>query len=804
MPIRTPQLDDLRYDRTVEDLVRRIPVHAPEWTDHNDSDPGITLIQLFAFLAEQLGYRLNLVPEKVHIELLKLLGVRLGPALAARSRLALLLADPPTLTGYTLAAGARARAQKGEPPPVFETDHDMDVVPCQTTVLLTTRNPFLDDVLRKEDGTREPVPASPPEVPSSDTEWLTVAWDGKKPKLKDMPLEPVPLFRRQGQPYLWVGLNFNPHRDAGFRGVRVTLTVQFDDDEQPTLTEKHACGAPPSAEPAPEQDKWLAYYDAENKEVLDVPGRIDDSTERFTQSGTVRFTVPFGIGPIPESEFKNLRDPGTVSAVEACLSFGEKLKTELEPPAGLDLDKFQIAITRAIGVVRSKGAGVLPPVAHPLDPGLRAAELVKGWLRLRLENPLDGGQPAPKLRMLTFNAVPVTNAVTVVNELLGTADGRPGQTYRLAHGNVLAGTLQLAVQESPQETTPLETWNEVESLDTAGPFDRVFELDREAGRVRFGGGGKLPFGGRIPPLVPRGGQVVALRYRHGGGKAGEVPVAAITALGTPAHGVEGAVNCVAAAGGRDAEVLEGAKVRVRKELSTRSRAVTAGDFQWIAQQTPAVRVARVEVVPLRRPLPPGSSVTAVTPPFCGPAPPTVPAGLDRITAYGAVAVVVVPDVEGPEPLPTPSFLRVVCEQLDRHRLVTTEVYVVPPQYLRLCNFRITVRAWPGYTRARLQDLVEARLAAYLHVLRGGEDGKGFPFGAQVHVADLIAQVFRTEGVERVEELSCDFTRTKSDTVPRQGRIVLCPAAAGEHNQLSLAPEETASIDLTTFTLTTVV
>jgi hypothetical protein len=799
MPIPSPRLDDLRYDRTVEDLVRRIPVHAPEWTDHNDSDPGITLIQLFAFLAEQVGYRLNRVPEKAHVELLKLLGVRLRPALAARGRLALLLADPPTLTGYTLAAGARARAQKGEPPPVFETDLDADVVPAQPSVLLATKNPFLWDVLLRDDGTREPVPASPPEVPSADTEWLTVAWDGKKPRLKDMPLEPVPLFRRAGQSNLWVGLNFNPHRDAGFRGVRVTLTVQFDDDEQPSLTEHHSCGTPPPAEAAPPRVDWLAFYDADRKQALNVPGRIDDTTERFTRSGALRFTVPLGIGPIPESEFRNLRDAGPVSALDACLGFGETIKTRLEATPAPDLAGFQRAVADAIDVVRGRGAQALPPVAHPLDPGLRAPELVKGWLRLRLDNPLDQGRPARKLRMLTFNAVPVTNAATVSNELLGTADGRPGQAYRLAHGNVLAGTLRLAIRESPDETAPLETWSEAESLDTTGPFDRVFELDREAGTVRFGDGRR----GRIPPLVPRGGQVVALRYRHGGGKSGEVPAAAITQLETAARGVEGAVNFVAATGGRDAENLEDAKVRARTELSTRSRAVTAGDFQWIALQTPAVRVARAEVVPLRRPLPPGSPVAAVTPPFCGAAPPAVPAGLDRITAHGAVAVVVVPDLDGPEPLPTPSFLRAVCEQLDRHRLVTTEVYVVPPQYARLCNFRIAVRARPGYTRARLQDLVEARLGAYLHVLRGGEDSTGFPFGAQVHIADLTAQVFRAEGVDRVEEVRCDFTRTRSDADPRQGTFVFCPAAPGERNQLALAPEETVSVDLTTFTLTTV-
>src|SRR6188768_1174373 len=109
MPIESPRLDDLTFDRTVEELVRRIPVYAPEWTDHNASDPGISLIHLVAHVAEQVGYRLNRIPEKNHIELLKLLGVRLHPAHAATTTLALLLSNPSTLVGYPMPAGAKAK-----------------------------------------------------------------------------------------------------------------------------------------------------------------------------------------------------------------------------------------------------------------------------------------------------------------------------------------------------------------------------------------------------------------------------------------------------------------------------------------------------------------------------------------------------------------------------------------------------------------------------------------------------------------------------------------------------------------------
>jgi predicted phage baseplate assembly protein len=211
----------------------------------------------------------------------------------------------------------------------------------------------------------------------------------------------------------------------------------------------------------------------------------------------------------------------------------------------------------------------------------------------------------------------------------------------------------------------------------------------------------------------------------------------VTQSETQFAALSGAVNFVKALGGADSETLEEAKIRARKQLSTRNRAVTASDFEFIAKQTPGVRVARVVTVPLKRPLvsAPGAEPASIR---CG-ALPAGPAGLDdSVVAHGAVSVVVVPDEAVAEPLPTRSFLRAVCVHLNRHRLITTEVYVVPPQYLRLCRFRVTVKGEPGYTRARLQDLLEKRLGTYLHALTGGDDGPGYPFGSMLHAADLVA------------------------------------------------------------------
>ncbi|NEO03207.1 MAG: hypothetical protein F6K50_50230, partial [Moorea sp. SIO3I7] len=63
MPIELPNLDDRTYDDLVQEALGMIPSYAPEWTNHNPSDPGITVIELFAYLTEMLLYRQNRVTE---------------------------------------------------------------------------------------------------------------------------------------------------------------------------------------------------------------------------------------------------------------------------------------------------------------------------------------------------------------------------------------------------------------------------------------------------------------------------------------------------------------------------------------------------------------------------------------------------------------------------------------------------------------------------------------------------------------------------------------------------------------------
>jgi predicted phage baseplate assembly protein len=84
MPLPAPNLDDRRFQELVDDAKRMVQQRCPEWTDHNVSDPGVTIIELFAWMTDQLLYRLNRVPDRNYVRFLELLGVRRFPATTAR------------------------------------------------------------------------------------------------------------------------------------------------------------------------------------------------------------------------------------------------------------------------------------------------------------------------------------------------------------------------------------------------------------------------------------------------------------------------------------------------------------------------------------------------------------------------------------------------------------------------------------------------------------------------------------------------------------------------------------------------
>jgi hypothetical protein len=114
MPIPLPRLDDRNFDQLVRDALERAQATCPDWTDHTPGDPGVTLVELFAFLTEALLYRLNRVPPKLQLALLNLAGVTLRPPSAAVANLTFSRSQgTPADTAITIPAGTQIGSRDG-------------------------------------------------------------------------------------------------------------------------------------------------------------------------------------------------------------------------------------------------------------------------------------------------------------------------------------------------------------------------------------------------------------------------------------------------------------------------------------------------------------------------------------------------------------------------------------------------------------------------------------------------------------------------------------------------------------------
>ena len=130
MSLPQMKLDDRQFQDIVDEAKRRIAKINPEWTDHNVSDPGITLIELFAWMTEMTLYRLNQVPQQQLIAFLdKVLGIQLDPPKAASVPITFWLSkfqpNPIIIPAGTEVATTRTETSQSI---IFTTNHEANIL----------------------------------------------------------------------------------------------------------------------------------------------------------------------------------------------------------------------------------------------------------------------------------------------------------------------------------------------------------------------------------------------------------------------------------------------------------------------------------------------------------------------------------------------------------------------------------------------------------------------------------------------------------------------------------------------------
>ncbi|MFE2879323.1 hypothetical protein ACFXG6_25420 [Streptomyces roseus] len=743
MPINVPVIDGRSYQDLLNEAVARIPVHTPEWTNFNRSDPGITLVELFAFMTDSLLYRVNQIPERNRRKFLSLLGVPLRPAVPAQG-IVTIDNERASLETLTLDAGLEVTA--GEVP--FRTDLGLDVLPVEgrayykEPVTLTDdmaevyRRYYASFLLDAVNGT-----------PSADlAPYRTAVLDGSA-------ADGVDLVSGTADGSLWLALFARGADRDNLPAVRAALANRTLSVGIVPVT--GAAGRTPARPGA-----------------SGVGG--DDGV------GHLEFALPSvpGDGTLPADPRRRVAQYAVrdARATGDVLTAPGVVQVSLPGAAGLGL-------WSGLEPVES-GVDDFPPAID--DPQL-AARLVT-WLRISARSAAQ----APLLRV-DVNATPVTQRARAAGEVLPDGTGRPDQSVRLARSPVVPGSVRLAVTEPAAEPETV-LWEPIDDLLAAGPEvpvpdlrlppgaapeptapSRVFSLDAEAGVLRFGDGAH----GRRPPPEA----VLRADYDYCVGGAGNVGPGAVGGGPALPAGFT-ATNRVRTWGGVDAEPVDQGEKQVARYLQHRDRLVTAADFDTVTRRTPGVEVGRVEVL------------SAYDPGLPGDLPGSAP---------GAVTLLLVPrrDLDQPEaPRPDTFFLDAVCRHLDQRRLVTTELFVRGPDYVPVW-VSLGIDVVPGESVAEVRARVHAALARILSPLpleygpgpAGGpadyaHAATGWPLRTAVTKVELGAFATRVAGVRVVNSVLLGAgTGADSDRVELTG--LQLPRAAG----VSVVPGDPLPLDL---------
>jgi hypothetical protein len=283
--------------------------------------------------------------------------------------------------------------------------------------------------------------------------------------------------------------------------------------------------------------------------------------------------------------------------------------------------KAYVEFLRLIGVKLYPPSAATAPLRFSLSrPQSAMVEIPRG---VRVTIGRAGANDAPVF--ITTRAVriepggqsaeaPACHCELIEGELIGVGNGMPGQTFTVARPPIIAPTgddldLIVGVEALPQELNErvpalkhgdktFRIWREIENLSEIGQDRFVYLSDRVTGAVTFIPALRMPDGQGLSAHPERlaevaaAGREVRAWYRRGGGPDGNLAPNILTVLKDPIPGVE-VTNPVAATGGRPAETLENALYRGPQELHSLKRAVTARDFEQIAERVSGV-VARAK------------------------------------------------------------------------------------------------------------------------------------------------------------------------------------------------------------------
>jgi len=692
-------LDDRTFNDLVQECLLRIPRYCPEWTNHNPGDPGVTMIELFAWLTDQMLLRFNQVPRRNYVLFLELLGIRLLPPTPAKTDLTFYLSqaqpNPIAISAHTEVATVRTETEAAV---VFTTDAELVIGMPQIKYFLHA------DTCEEQPRFGEYDNSFERSIHERDRQWFEI---GR-----------TELFR-QSQPGNCFYLVLD-EPESHLSGNVIAINFQGEP----------ATGTGIIPDDAPIQ--WEAWDGETWQPILRI--REDDKTKGF--------------------------------------SFHALAQAGLDPARD--------------------GADVILHLPKQLPRG-NFGEHEGYWIRCTYTpptSPQHGYNFSPAITGLSVRAIGGTigasQCVQIEEELLGTSDGKPGQTFQLQGRPVLERRSHEYIQIRPAGQ-PVENWHEVSDFADSKDTDQHYTLDAITGTVQFGplvyepphlkqqiqqreqlqAWGRtihreaiasrrevgiatvpsLPASiseseplkrqyGRVPPP---GAEIYMLAYRSGGGSFGNVQVGKLKVLKKAIPYVREVINHDDAKDGSDPESLAQAVMRVPQLLRTRETAVTPEDFERVALRSHR-SVKRTRCLTQSAHQTPGVVKLLIVP-------------QDDSSNDTSNQAFESNGMNPDEVFSLSSTLREsILSYLSERKPLGVQVRLEEPEYVRVKVYTEIVleeryRTTENLNQVRQQVL--KTLYRFINPLTGGMDGTGWEWGRSLYPSDVIAQCQSIPGVRYV-------------------------------------------------------
>ena len=528
-------LDRMSFDEMVERAKNLIVSFYPEWTDFNYHDPGITLIELFAWRKEIQQYEMDHIGEGHKRKYLQLLGAKLRHRTPAQCFVTADISSP-----RLILEGCRLEAAGV----TFETK-EKQMLPG---VSITCCFGWSEDRVSFLDGER-----------------LTLG--------QPFQFYPFGSEAKEGT-CLYIGLS-----EPLPVGERVALTVQVDRQGGFPRNPVHKDSIPLAG-------LHFSYWDGTQYQPVEL---IREETFGFLFDGQIVFQVNGRMRErqIGEKRGYFLRVLLKESGYEAapCISFMDMntLCVQQKETVAKWLPASKTEQGNILwGEHNLCAAGEVRVFAERQGryreiPVLKKeSDLVIGRTQIELDQCGEDFSRAEALWILAYNK----EDWYMRHSVLGTGHGFPNESFAFDDDQISHEDLELLIEEAEQPGI-YQKWEKREDLASSGPEDRHYCLDGITGRILFGNG--------IHGMAPEG-QVLLVSYSRILGSGGNIKAARIQSLQNQDGEEIKAANRWDACGGQNEETVEEAFIRVRRELMRPKNPVTAQDYEDLVKATPGLRI----------------------------------------------------------------------------------------------------------------------------------------------------------------------------------------------------------------------